>query len=366
MMKNRPIFFLQLNFQTCHFRFIFLFLLFPVFTCYPSDFNNAGDVYSREYNETQILACLLKGKDCFPCTSGNSFSYPKSEYLLGQNFPVSIKTNYCNQVTKCTVSPALPAGLTINNETCEISGAPTILANYLDYKVTSTSSAGELNTTLRIAVEIGSFVHLKFTDGSLENTGIQPLILTAGPTLSTTTGYEGDANGAIHLNNTDITSQIGGDSMLPSGTSPRTICIWLKPNALLGSGVQELIFSYGTLFSNACGFGLQNTAGVTGLYFTRANFSAKQTFAPPASVWTHICIVFDGTNSSFYTNGTFLGTPATTGSGLVDTILQKITFGSWGGGYYYHGAIDGFRVFGSALSATAVNQIYQGLPVVGP
>ncbi|WP_425269572.1 LamG domain-containing protein [Leptospira bourretii] len=285
---------------------------------------------------------------------------------MGQNFPVSIKSDLCSQITTCNVSPTLPTGLTINNETCEISGSPAILTNYTDYKVTATTSAGDTNTTVRIAVEIGSLVHLKFTNGSLENSGIQPLTLTAGPTLSQTTGYEGDANGAIHLNNTDISSQIGGDSMLPSGTLPRTICIWLKPDALLGSGVQELIFSYGTLFSNACGFGLQNTAGVTGLYFTRANFSAKQTFAPPASVWTHICIVFDGTNSSFYTNGTFLGTPATTGSGLVDTILQKITFGSWGGGYYYHGAIDGYRVFGSALSATAVNQIYQGLPVVGP
>lgn len=327
-MKIRTNQLLQALLKTFRFRIIFIFFLFSIFVCKPSDFNNAGDFYSREYNETQILACLLKGKDCIPCTSSNSFSFPKSEYLLGQNFPVSIKSDFCGQITKCTVSPILPTGLTINNETCEISGAPAILANYIEYTVAATTSAGETNVTIRIGVEIGSFVHLKFIDGSLENSGIQPLILTAGPTLSKTTGYEGDANGAIHLNNTDISSQIGGDSLLPSGTLPRTICIWLKPNALLGSGMQELIFSYGTLFSNACGFGLQNTAGVTGLYFTRANFSAKQTFAPPASVWTHICIVFDGTNSTFYTNGTFLGTPATTGSGLVDTILQKITFGS--------------------------------------
>lgn len=350
----------------CKSSYTIFFLLIFVLDCNPSDFNNAGDVYSREFNETQILACLLKGKNCLPCTGGTSLSYPQNTYLLGQNFPVSIKSDLCSQITTCNVSPTLPTGLTINNETCEISGSPAIITNYADYKITATTSAGETSSTLRIGVEIGSLVHLKFTNGSFENSGIQPLILTAGPTLSKITGYEGDVDGAIHLNNTDIGSQIGGDSMLPSGTLPRTICIWLKPDALLGSGVQELIFSYGTLFSNACGFGLQNTAGVTGLYFTRANFSAKQTYAPPAGVWTHICIVFDGTNSSFYTNGSFLGTPATTGTGAVDTILQRITFGSWGGGYWYHGGIDGFRVFGSAISATAVNQIYQGLPVLGP
>ncbi|MBM9590959.1 putative Ig domain-containing protein [Leptospira sp. 201903075] len=343
-----------------------LFLFFFVLDCNPSDLNNAGDVYSREFNETQILACLIKGKDCIPCTGSTSLSYPQSTYLLGQNFPVSIKSNLCSTISTCNVSPALPTGLTINKETCEISGTPTAITSYADYKVTATTSAGDTSTTLRIGVEIGSLVHLKFTNGSFENSGIQPLILTASPSLSFTTGYEGDTNGAVHLNTTDISSQIGGDSMLPSGTLPRTICIWLKPDALLGSGVQELIFSYGTLFNNACGFGLQNTAGVTGLYFTRANFSAKQTYAPPAGIWTHICIVFDGTNSSFYTNGTFLGTPATTGSGTVDTILQRITFGSWGGGYWYHGGIDGFRVFGSALSATAVNQVYQGSPIYGP
>ncbi|MGV3664569.1 MAG: LamG domain-containing protein, partial [Leptospira bouyouniensis] len=45
---------------------------------------------------------------------------------------------------------------------------------------------------------------------------------------------------------------------------------------------------------------------------------------------------------------------------------QRITFGSWGGGYPYHGGIDGFRVFGSALSATSVNQVYLGSPILGP
>ncbi|EOQ97739.1 Ig domain protein [Leptospira wolbachii serovar Codice str. CDC] len=352
--------------QFSNLSYTILFLIFIILDCKPSDFNNAGDVHSREFNETQILACLVKGKDCFLCTGNTSLSYPQNTYLLGQNFPVSIKSDLCSQIITCKVTPTLPTGLTLNNETCEISGSPTTITGYADYKVTATTSTGEMSTTLRIGVEIGSLVHLKFTNGSFENSGIQPLTLTAGPTLSKITGYEGDTNGAVHLNNTDIGSQIGGDSMLPSGTLPRTICIWLRPDALLGSGVQELIFSYGTLFNNACGFGLQNTAGVTGLYFTRANFSAKQTYAPPAGTWTHICIVFDGTNSSFYTNGTFLGTPATTGSGAVDTILQRITFGSWGGGYWYHGGIDGFRVFGSVLSATAVNQVYQGSPILGP
>ncbi|ABZ93698.1 Conserved hypothetical lipoprotein [Leptospira biflexa serovar Patoc strain 'Patoc 1 (Ames)'] len=343
-----------------------LFLLFFILNCNPSDLQNPSDVHSREFNETQILACILKGKDCLPCPGNTSLSYPQNTYLLGQNFPVSIKTNLCGQIISCKVSPALPTGLTLQNETCEISGSPTTISSYTDYSITATTSSGDTNTNLRIGVEIGSLVHLRFTNGSFENSGIQPLTLTAGASLTIIDGSEGDTNGAIHLNNTDISSQIGGDSMLPSGTLPRTICIWLKPDALLGSGVQELIFSYGTLFSNACGFGLQNTAGVTGLYFTRANFSAKQTYAPSAGVWTHICIVFDGTNSSFYVNGSFLGTPATTGSGAVDTILQRITFGSWGGGYPYHGGIDGFRVFGSALSATAVNQVYLGSLVLGP
>ncbi|EKJ87149.1 putative Ig domain-containing protein [Leptospira meyeri] len=340
--------------------FVLFFFSFSAFDCNPSDLSNAGDVYSREFKETQILACILKGKDCIPCTGTTSLSYPQNTYLLGQNFPVFIKTNLCSQIISCKVSPALPTGLTIQNETCEISGSPTTISSYTDYLVTATTSNGETSTTLRIGVEMGSLVHLKFTNGSFENSGIQPLTLTAGSSLTFTTGYEGDPNGAIHFNTTDISSQIGGDSMLPSVISPRTICIWLKPDALLGTGVQELIFSYGTLFNNACGFGLQNTAGVTGLLF----YSAKQTFAPPAGIWTHICISFDGTNSSYYTNGSFLGSQ--TNVSPASTILQRITFGSWGGGYYYHGGIDGFRVFGSALSATAVSQVYQGLPVLGP
>lgn len=346
--------------------FVLFFFSFSAFDCNPSELSNAGDVYSREFKETQILACILKGKDCFPCTGTTSLSYPQNTYLLGQNFPVFIKTNLCSQIISCKVSPALPTGLTIQNETCEISGSPTTISSYTDYSVTATTSNGDTSTTLRIAVEMGSLVHLKFTNGSFENSGIQPLTLTAGSSLTFTTGYEGDPIGAIHLNATDISSQIGGDSMLPSGISPRTICIWLKPDALLGTGVQELIFSYGTLFNDACGFGLQNTAGVTGLYFIFAGYNSKQTYAPAAGVWTHICVAYNGTNVSFFANGIYLGTPANGGSGSANVILQKITFGSWGGGYWYHGGIDDFRVFGSALSATAVSQVYQGLPVLGP
>ncbi|TGL45611.1 LamG domain-containing protein [Leptospira perdikensis] len=44
----------------------YLLILFSFIQCSPSDLQNANDVYSREFNETQILICLLKGTSCIP------------------------------------------------------------------------------------------------------------------------------------------------------------------------------------------------------------------------------------------------------------------------------------------------------------
>lgn len=50
--------------QVGNLRLGFLFILSFILFCNPVDLENARDVYSREFNETQILECLLKGPFC--------------------------------------------------------------------------------------------------------------------------------------------------------------------------------------------------------------------------------------------------------------------------------------------------------------
>lgn len=50
--------------QVNHWRMIFIIVLFFTLFCKPSDLENANDLYSQEFSETQILLCLLKGPIC--------------------------------------------------------------------------------------------------------------------------------------------------------------------------------------------------------------------------------------------------------------------------------------------------------------
>ena len=54
----------------------------------------------------------------------------------------------------CTISPALPAGLTIDNATGVISGTPTVTVAAKDYTITATNTAGSTTSALRFEVDI--------------------------------------------------------------------------------------------------------------------------------------------------------------------------------------------------------------------
>jgi hypothetical protein len=58
-----------------------------------------------------------------------------------------------NSITNCTISPALPGGLTINQTSCVISGTPSASNEATTYTVTATNSAGTTTATVTLAVE---------------------------------------------------------------------------------------------------------------------------------------------------------------------------------------------------------------------
>jgi DNA-binding beta-propeller fold protein YncE len=69
-------------------------------------------------------------------------------------------------VTSYNVSPALPAGLTLNTSTGIISGTPTAVTSTASYTVTASNSAGSTTASLSITVNVAAPAGLTYTTGT--------------------------------------------------------------------------------------------------------------------------------------------------------------------------------------------------------
>lgn len=100
-----------------------------------------------------------------------TISYTGSPYILimGQAMTSLTPTLTLTglPVTGCTSSPALPAGLSISNTTCVISGTPTVSADATNHTITVTTSAGSGTATVNILTGKRIFVTATAYTGNL-------------------------------------------------------------------------------------------------------------------------------------------------------------------------------------------------------
>ncbi len=82
----------------------------------------------------------------------NGLSYVGSPFMFYKNGPKTETPTMTGSPTSCTSSPALPAGLTINNTTCAISGSATTLQDPVSYTITASNASGSNTATLSIQV----------------------------------------------------------------------------------------------------------------------------------------------------------------------------------------------------------------------
>ncbi len=139
--------------------------------------------------------------------SNLSYSSPVS-YPTGCAITDNSPTISGGAVDTYAVSPALPAGLTLNGTTGVISGTPTSVTSQTNYTVTATNAAGSTQATVTITTPLGAPKNLSYSNtpnvgyvtggifatmnptvsgGTVASYSITPA-LPAGVTLNTTTG----------------------------------------------------------------------------------------------------------------------------------------------------------------------------------
>ena len=171
-------------------------------------------------------------------------------------------------VDSYVVSPALPAGLSLNTSTGTISGTPIAVAKQSAYVVTAGNAIGSTSATLEIAVNIAAPSSLVYPQGTITAT-VGQAITPDIPTISGTVGSYGVSPalpGGLILDST--TGTLSGIPMVAaaqtaytvtatnssgSAASVLTITVMKAPNTLLelghAAGIQTLRFSGGHLLS---------------------------------------------------------------------------------------------------------------------
>jgi hypothetical protein len=84
--------------------------------------------------------------------SALSYSSNPATYTKDTAITANTPTSSGGAVTSYSVSPALPAGLTLNTSSGIISGTPTTLTAIANYTITATNTGGSTPTSLSIAV----------------------------------------------------------------------------------------------------------------------------------------------------------------------------------------------------------------------
>jgi prepilin-type N-terminal cleavage/methylation domain-containing protein len=160
-----------------------------------------------------------------------------------------------------------------------------------------------------------------------------------------------------------INSQSDLDSYLPEGTEERTLSLWVKTDAV----------ETGTVFG---GYGSDSSNRNFQIGFNYANGGAELTFygfsagdyvtsVPSTEIadgqFHHIAITYDGSELSFYVNGTLRDTHTTTLSTVANYVcvageVNNATICDRN----FDGEVDDFRIYNRVLSTDEIERIYLG------
>ena len=108
---------------------------------------------------------------------------PIAVYTMGTSILNDSPSSTGGAVVSYMVSPALPAGLSLNPTTGVISGTPTALTAAANYTITATNSGGSISATLNLTVNAAAPTGLTYSQNPL--VGINGTAITADmPTSS--------------------------------------------------------------------------------------------------------------------------------------------------------------------------------------
>lgn len=269
-------------------------------------------------------------------------------------------TNNGSAITNCSVSPALPAGLSINTTTCVISGTPSATLASTSYTVTATNGAG--SSTASVSLSVGAAVPTISYAGATGTSGTVGVAMSVTPTTLSN-------NGSAITNCTTSPALPAGLSIntttcvisgTPSGALSSTSYTVTATNAA-GTATASVSLSVGATAPNISYAGATGTSGTVGAAMsvspttlaTNGAAITNCTISPalPAglSIHTTTCVI-SGTPSATLASTSY--TVTVTNSAGTDSDTVSLTVAAAVPAISYAGATGTSGVVNTAMSVT--------------
>jgi hypothetical protein len=174
---------------------------------------------------------------------------------------------------------------------------------------------------------------------------------------TSTAAVPGRIGQALQFNDTSSYVSVPTSGSIPTGSTARTVCMWIYTNAASWVDNSNTVFEYGSGGTRTA-FGIDMNANPNIEFYMWADDLIINSGLPNVG-WAHICATYNGaTTLSAYVNGVLKGTR--TLAGVLATTATAVNIGrsTAVGGSYFNGKIDDVRLYNRALSAQEIGQLY--------
>jgi glucose/arabinose dehydrogenase/chitodextrinase len=171
-----------------------------------------------------------------------------------------------------------------------------------------------------------------------------------------TAGQTGHGS-ALSFDGTNDNLTVPNSTSLNIAGSAITLSMWLKPTAAGGDHALIGKFWNAGMTSPYYQYGIEMQSGNTVPVFEVGTSSGLRETSLGSAIsttaWTHLAIVFNGTQVQFYVNGALVSTKALSATLTARTNIMRMGADA-SPGQYYKGLLDDVRIYNRALSASEV------------